>query len=179
MAGTIFTVGHSTHALETFIEMLTAHGVILIADVRIWPRSRRYPHFNGDVLAVALQRAGIDYVHLPGLGGRRKPRPNSINMAWKNDGFRGYADYMQTPQFQEDLARLIELSKGQQAAVMCAEAVPWRCHRALIADALIVRGITVEDILSVTKRQEHKLTPFARVEGTELTYPSGSLFDGL
>jgi uncharacterized protein (DUF488 family) len=179
MAGTIFTVGHSTHALETFIDMLTAHGVTLIADVRIWPRSRRYPHFNGDVLAIALQSAGIDYVHLPGLGGRRKPQPDSINMAWKNDGFRGYADYMQTKQFEENLARLIELSHGQQAAVMCAEAVPWRCHRALIADALIVRGITVMDILSNTKSQEHKLTPFARVEGTQVTYPAETLFDNL
>jgi uncharacterized protein (DUF488 family) len=179
MAGTIFTVGHSTHALETFIDMLTAHGVTLIADVRIWPRSRRYPHFNGDVLAIALQSAGIDYVHLPGLGGRRKPQPISINLAWKNDGFRGYADYMQTPQFEENLARLIELSNGQQAAVMCAEAVPWRCHRALIADALIVRGITVMDILSNTKSQEHKLTPFARVEGTQVTYPAETLFDNL
>jgi uncharacterized protein (DUF488 family) len=177
MAGTIFTVGHSTHALETFIDMLTAHGVTLIADVRIWPRSRRYPHFNGDVLAIALQSAGIDYVHLPGLGGRRKPQPISINLAWKNDGFRGYADYMQTPQFEENLARLIELSNGQQAAVMCAEAVPWRCHRALIADALIVRGITVMDILSNTKSQEHKLTPFARVAGTQVTYPAETLFD--
>jgi uncharacterized protein (DUF488 family) len=179
MAGTIFTVGHSTHALETFIDIITAHGVTLIADVRIWPRSRRYPHFNGDVLAVALQRTGINYVHLPGLGGRRKPHPDSINLAWKNDGFRGYADYMQTPQFEENLARLIELSIGQQAAVMCAEAVPWRCHRALIADALIGHGITVMDILSNTKSQEHKLTPFARVKGTQITYPSGALFDDL
>lgn len=172
-------MGHSTHALETFIDMLTSHGVTLIADVRIWPRSRRYPHFNGDVLAIALQSAGIDYVHLPGLGGRRKPQPDSINKAWKIDGFRGYADYMQTTQFEENMARLIELSQGQQPAVMCAEAVPWRCHRSLIADALIARGITVMDILSSTKRKEHKLTPFARVEGTQVTYPAGMLFDNL
>ena len=156
---TVFTVGHSTLELAKFIPILQAHGVTQIADVRSVPRSRHNPQFNRETLPDALKAAGIGYVHLPGLGGLRHTRTDSPNLAWRNASFRGFADYMQTDAFAENLEQLIELAKQEHVALMCAEAVPWRCHRSLIADALTVRGIPVEDIMSATHLQPHTLTP--------------------
>ncbi len=168
----VLTVGHSTHSIDAFIELLRAHGVACVADVRTVPRSRHNPQFNRDTLPAALKAADIDYVHLPELGGLRRAAADSLNMGWKNASFRGYADYMQTPEFARALDQLIQLARHLQVAVMCAEAVPWRCHRSLIADALLVRGIRCEDITSTARRHVHVLTPFARVEGTRITYPA-------
>jgi uncharacterized protein (DUF488 family) len=169
--GAIFTVGHSTLPIEDFIAVLEAYGIETLADIRTVPRSRHNPQFNGDALAHALQRQGIVYVALPGLGGLRRPRKDSPNMGWRNESFRGYADYMQTPAFEEALDALIQMSRQKRVAIMCAEAVPWRCHRSLVADALNVRGILVVEILSRTSHRPHKLTPFAQVQGTSVTYP--------
>src|SRR5438477_7141260 len=144
----ILTVGHSTHSIEEFLELLGAHGVEQLIDVRTIPKSRRNPQFNSDTLAEALNRAHILYRHLPELGGLRHARKDSINAGWKNDSFRGYADYMQTRTFHENLDRLVESSKERHTVIMCAEAVPWRCHRSLIADALLARGVEVEHIMS-------------------------------
>ncbi len=168
---TILTVGHSTHPLPEFLSILRANGVEQVADVRTIPKSRRNPQFNRDALAKSLPEHGIAYHHLPGLGGLRHPRKDSINLGWKNASFRGYADYMQTPEFAESLAELIGLARGRRTAMMCAEAVPWRCHRSLIADALRARGIEVEDILSATSRKPHHFTPFAKIDGESVTYP--------
>src|SRR5579871_719082 len=142
---TVFTIGHSTHSLEKFIQMLAAHGIEQLVDVRTIPKSRHNPQFNCEALEHSLP---IVYRHMPGLGGLRHPRKDSINLGWKNASFRGYADYMQTTDFEENLDRLIESASEQRTAIMCAEAVPWRCHRSLIGDALLARGIQVEDILS-------------------------------
>jgi uncharacterized protein (DUF488 family) len=171
----ILTIGHSTRERAEFIHLLQAHGVTEVADVRTIPRSRRNPQFNRDTLPQALKAAGIGYIHFPGLGGLRHAHADSQNMAWRNASFRGFADYMQTDEFAENLERLIELAKKKHIALMCAEAVPWRCHRSLIADALTVRGITVEHIMSATHRQAHTLIPWARVEGTRITYPAEML----
>ena len=151
--------------------MLQAHRVTLLVDVRKMPRSLRNPQFNRDTLPGALKAVGIDYVDIPGLGGLRRRRPDSPNGGWRNVSFQGYADYMLSPEFAHSLDDLIERARGQRAALMCAEAVPWRCHRSLIADALTVRGFLVEDIMSGKRTQVHKLTPFAHVEGTRITYP--------
>ena len=167
----IFTIGHSTLPIEKFLEMLRAHGVQQVVDVRTIPKSRRNPQFGQDQLPVSLEQHGIRYVHLPGLGGLRHARKDSINTGWKNASFRGYADYMQTAAFRDNLAKLLELGAALPSAIMCAEAVPWRCHRSLIADALAARGIAVEHILSATSRKPHAYTPFARVEGESVTYP--------
>ena len=172
----VLTVGHSTRPIEEFLDLLRAHGVQLLADIRTVPRSRRNPQFNTDALSEALRPAGVEYVHLAGLGGLRKPRPDSPNGGWKNDSFRGYADYMQTVEFEDNLQRLVQLAAERQVAMMCAEAVPWRCHRSLVADALAARAVEVEHIMSTTRRQPHKVTPFARVEGERVTYPG--LFTG-
>ena len=169
--GTIFTVGHSTLPIEDFAALLAAYGIETLADIRTVPRSRHNPQFNGDALAQSLRRQGIVYVALPGLGGLRRPRKDSPNMGWRNESFRGYADYMQTPAFEEALDALIQMSRQKRVAIMCAEAVPWRCHRSLVADALNVRGIPVVEILSRTSHRPHKLTPFAEVQGTSVTYP--------
>ncbi|HET7831790.1 MAG TPA: DUF488 domain-containing protein [Gallionella sp.] len=174
---TIYTVGHSTHELDEFIRLLQAHGVTKIADVRTIPRSRHNPQFNQDTLPDALQAAGIGYVHLPGLGGLRHAHADSPNLAWHNASFRGFADYMQTAEFAKNLEQLIKLGKHQPLALMCAEAVPWRCHRSLIADALIVRGVAVEHITSATHRHPHALTPWARVTHGHITYPAEALPD--
>jgi uncharacterized protein (DUF488 family) len=168
----VFTIGHSTRPIDVFTGLLAANGVTHLMDVRTIPKSRHNPQFNSDALAVSLRDAGIGYSHVPGLGGLRRARPDSPNAAWRNPSFRGYADYMQTPAFAEHLAGLIELAKSERVALMCAEAVPWRCHRSLIADALVARGIAVEEIVSETRRAPHKLTPFARVDGTSVTYPA-------
>jgi uncharacterized protein (DUF488 family) len=171
----VLTIGHSTRTEEEFIAMLRAHDVNLLVDVRKMPKSRFNPQFNVENLPGALQKAGIEYRHLPELGGLRHPRPHSANTGWRNSSFRGYADYMQTPAFAAALAELMRIAEGQRAAVMCAEAVPWRCHRSMIADALTARGETVEHILSETKRSPHELTKFAVVEGTLVKYPGENL----
>ncbi|HEX5431927.1 MAG TPA: DUF488 domain-containing protein [Bryobacteraceae bacterium] len=170
-SSTILTIGHSTHPIEEFLEILAAHKVRQIADVRTIPKSRRNPQFNREELAATLKHQRIRYIHLPELGGLRHAHKDSINTAWRNDSFRGYADYMQTPEFEEAVRKLIELAAARRTAIMCAEAVPWRCHRSLIGDALIARGIAVEDIFSKNSRKAHTLTPFARVEGERVTYP--------
>src|SRR5579875_3176995 len=167
----MLTVGHSNRSLEEFLYLLQAHQATLIVDVRKMPRSRRNPQFNGDTLPQALHAAGIGYLYMPGLGGLRRRQPNSPNTGWKNASFQGYADYMQTPEFGKELQGLLEHAGGQRAVLMCAEAVPWRCHRSLIADALVVRGISVEHILTVSKTQPHVLKPWAQVRGTTITYP--------
>jgi uncharacterized protein (DUF488 family) len=167
----ILTIGHSTHTLEAFIQLLQAQGVTLVADVRSVPRSRHNPQFNRETLPEQLKVAGIGYVHLPGLGGLRRARPDSPNRGWHNEAFRGFADYMQTPEFVENLEALTRLAQKERLALMCAEAVPWRCHRSLIADALSVRGVPVEHIMGLRGRQPHRLTGFARVQDTHLIYP--------
>ena len=168
---TVLTIGHSTRPIDDFIRMLRVHGVQRLVDVRLAPGSRRNPQFGTEALAHSLEVAGIDYVHMKDLGGLRKPKPDSINMGWRNTSFRGYADYMQTPEFDGALARLIELSREKSTAIMCAEAVPWRCHRSLVADALTAQGIPVEHIMSETQRNPHRMTSFARQTGLHVTYP--------
>jgi uncharacterized protein (DUF488 family) len=168
---TIFTVGHSTRPIAQFIELLTAHGVQRLEYVRTIPQSRHNPQFGREQLSASLERAGIHYTHMPGLGGLRRPRKDSINTGWRNASFRGYADYMQTPPFEETLNRCIELANAEQIALMCAEAIPWRCHRSLIADALLARGIDAREITNTTDARPHALTPWARVQGTKVTYP--------
>jgi uncharacterized protein (DUF488 family) len=170
-AGTVFTVGHSTLPIERFIALLKTYGIVCLADIRTVPRSRYNPQFNADVLGAALAAHDIEYVPLMALGGLRHARKDSPNMGWRNESFRGYADYMQTQAFAEGLDLLIGMSRAKRTAIMCAEAVPWRCHRSLVADALGVRGIPVIEILSETSYRDHKLTAFAHVEGTRITYP--------
>ena len=169
---TVFTIGHSTRPLAEFIEMLRSHGVERVVDVRSIPRSRHNPQFNRETLARHLRAARIGYLHLKKLGGLRHAKADSANVGWHNPSFRGFADYMQTDEFLAGLARLEKLAAGKPTAIMCAEAVPWRCHRSLIADALLVRDFVVEDILSVARTQEHEITPFARVRGLRITYPT-------
>ena len=168
----VLTIGHSTRALEEFIRLLQSHAVTRVVDVRTVPRSRHNPQFNRDTLPASLKAAGIGYVHMAELGGLRHTTRDSPNTGWRNASFRGYADYMQTPEFEKALDELIQLASQDRIAVMCAEAVPWRCHRSLIADALLVRGIQTEDITSETRHQVHALTPFAKVRGTTITYPA-------
>lgn len=170
----VLTIGHSTRPIDDFIAMLTAHGVGEIVDVRTIPRSRHNPQFNRERLPGALEKAGIGYVHMAGLGGLRHARKDSRNTGWRNSGFRGFADYMETPEFLSALGGLIEEAARTQVAIMCAEAVPGRCHRSLIADALTVRAIPVEHIMDKDKREAHKLTSFAHVAGTEIAYPAES-----
>ncbi len=167
----VHTIGHSTHPIEEFLDLLQSHSIAQLIDVRTIPRSRRNPQFNTEALAASLQTKAIAYKHMPDLGGLRHARRDSINTAWRNASFRGYADYMQTPEFQASVQALIDQAANTPTAIMCAEAVPWKCHRSLIADALLARGVHVLDILSPTKASPHALTPFARVNGTEVTYP--------
>ncbi len=169
---TVFTIGHSTRPIDEFIEILRANGVRQVLDIRTIPKSRHNPQFNSDALAASLRAAHIRYVHLKELGGLRHARPDSINLGWRNAGFRGFADYMQTTEFAVALDQAIKLAKERPSTLMCAEAVPWRCHRSLVADAFVVRGIRVEEIVSSAKPKEHKLTPFAHVRGMRITYPS-------
>lgn len=172
MRATVFTVGHSTRMIGEFIEMLRAHGVGRVVDVRSIPKSRHNPQFNRETLARHLRAARIGYVHLKKLGGLRHAKADSKNLGWHNASFRGFADYMQTDDFLAGLGRLAKLATTKPTAIMCAEAVPWRCHRSLIADALVVRKFPVEDIMTVGRIQEHGLTPFARVRGLRITYPT-------
>ncbi len=167
----ILSIGHSTRTLVMFISLLQAHDVNLVIDVRTVPKSRRNPQFNGDTLPLALNDKGIGYRHLPGLGGLRRPGPDSQNMGWRNTSFRGFADYMQTAEFEKNLEALKNLAQKKFLAVMCAEVLPWRCHRSLIADALFVRGIKVEHIMSLTRRQTHIPTSWARINGIKIIYP--------
>ena len=168
----VLTVGHSTRTLAEFQVLLTAHAVTQLVDVRTMPRSRHNPQFNSDTLSRALARAGIGYLQMPGLGGFRRPLPSSPNAGWRNASFRGYADYMQTPEFAQHLTTLMKQTQSKRVALMCAEAVPWRCHRSLIADALVVRGFAVDEIVSQTRLRAHRLTSFAKVNGTAIVYPA-------
>ena len=167
----LYTIGHSTRTLDQIVDLLRAHQVSILVDIRTIPRSRHNPQFNLEALRSALPRRHIRYAHLPSLGGLRRARPDSPNAGWRNASFRGYADYMLTDDFEHGLAEVEALTKDGTLALMCAEAVPWRCHRSLVADALTVRGADVEDIIGPGSSHPHRLTPFAHVEGTRITYP--------
>jgi uncharacterized protein (DUF488 family) len=167
----IGTIGHSTRSIEDFIAILQAHSIQRLVDIRTIPRSRMNPQFNRENLPGTLHAVSIDYQHMPGLGGLRKPRPDSVNTGWRNLSFRGYADYMQTPEFDAHLGDLIAIAAVQATAIMCAEAVHWRCHRSLVADALVLRGFEVKHIQNAGAAKPHSLTPFARVTGHRITYP--------
>jgi uncharacterized protein (DUF488 family) len=167
---TVWTIGHSTRPLAEFLELLTANEIEAIADVRRFAASRKYPHFNADALRDSLSGIGVEYVPLPELGGRRRPRPDSRNTVWRSESFRGYADYMETEEFRAGIDRLLDLAGRKRTAVMCAEAVWWRCHRSLIADYVKARGISVRHIISGTKTDDHPFTSAARVEHGVLTY---------
>jgi uncharacterized protein (DUF488 family) len=169
--GTIFTLGHSTLPIERFLALLQAYRIERLVDIRTIPRSRHNPQFNDTALANSLKSQHLEYVHMRALGGLRHARKDSPNAGWRNAGFRGYADYMQTAEFENALEALIHMSQNKRAAIMCAEAVPWRCHRSLVADALAVRGVPAVEILSESSYRMHTLTPFARVEGVRITYP--------
>ncbi len=168
---TVHTIGHSTHSADEFVAILRAFGIELVADIRTVPRSRRNPQYEQEALKCFLAMHGIEYVHIAALGGLRHARKDSINTAWENASFRGYADYMETPQFARALDELLAMAAERRTALMCAEAVPWRCHRSLVGDALLVRGIEVRDIMSEKASKPHKLTPWARVDGLRITYP--------
>lgn len=167
----IHTIGHSTRPLEELVALLRAFDVSVLADVRTIPCSRHNPQFNAETLAAALAERGIRYVHLPELGGLRKPRKDSPNAGWRNSSFRGFADHMSTPEFELGLKKLHALAADGSVSLMCAEAVPWRCHRSLIADAVTARGGHVEHITNAKSASVHRLTPFAKVEGTLVNYP--------
>lgn len=172
MARTLWTIGHSTRPVGELIELLQAHGIARLVDVRTIARSRFNPQFNAEALRESIEQAGLSYRHEPKLGGLRKSGPDSINLGWKNTSFRGYADYMQTDEFWKALDALMAGARNERTAVMCAEAVPWRCHRSLIADALVSRGWTVRHITTPKKADPHELTAFARLEKGRLTYPA-------
>lgn len=167
----VYTIGHSTRTLDELCRLLQAFGVAILADIRTIPRSRHNPQFERDTLSTALRRRGFRYVHLAALGGLRHAHKDSPNWGWRNASFRGYADYMLTEQFETGLSELFDLVSTATVALMCAEAVPWRCHRSLVADTLTVRHAEVRHITSATRATLHRLTPFAQVEGTRLTYP--------
>ncbi len=169
---TIFTIGHSTHPIDEFIGLLKTYCVEQLVDVRTVPKSRHVPQFNSEALAESLVKQGIGYVHLKALGGLRHAKKDSVNIGWRNASFRGYADYMSSEEFAQGIDRLIGLAKTKRTVIMCAEAVPWRCHRSLVGDALLVRGVAVEDIMSATSVRPHKLTEFAKVDGQQITYPA-------
>jgi uncharacterized protein (DUF488 family) len=171
----ILTIGHSNRPIEEFLELLAIHRVELLADVRKMPGSRANPQFGGAPLENSLRQAGIGYAHFPGLGGLRRGSENSPNGGWRNTSFRAFADYMLTPEFDSTLAELSARAAAKRTAIMCAEAVPWRCHRSLIADALVVRGIRALHILAKTRTDKHSLHDWAKVDGTRLTYPPEEL----
>jgi uncharacterized protein (DUF488 family) len=168
----LYTVGHSTRALDEFVALLRSFDVERIVDVRTVPRSRHNPQFDHDTLAATLRDRRLDYHHMPSLGGLRRPRSDSPNLGWRNPTFRGFADYMQTEAFDEALRQLIVLCAEMRTAVMCAEAVPWRCHRSLIADALVARGYSVEHIMTPGVSRKHVLNPLAVVDGDRVSYPA-------
>jgi uncharacterized protein (DUF488 family) len=167
----VCTIGHSNRPLATFLDLLRSNEITHVLDVRTIPRSHHNPQFNQDSLPASLDEIKIAYTHLPGLGGLRHARADSVNTAWRNLSFRGYADYMQSPVFSDNVQWVADLARTQRCVLMCAEAVPWRCHRSMIGDALLVRGIRVEDIIGPKARKPHMLTAFARVNGTQITYP--------
>lgn len=171
-SATLWTIGHSTRSWEEFLGLLREHRIELLVDVRHFPTSARVPWTNRDALAASAAAAEMRYEHAVDLGGYRKALPNSLNRGWRNAGFRGYADYMASPAFAAALDRLLGWARETRTAIMCAEAVPWRCHRGLLSDALLVRGVHVVHILSPGKTQDHVLTPFAKVKGGRLTYPA-------
>jgi uncharacterized protein (DUF488 family) len=168
----VFTIGHSTRTISEFIDIIKAYGIKKVVDIRTIPRSRYNPQFNEDTIRESLKAVKIGYLHMKGLGGLRHALKDSPNMAWKNASFRGFADYMQTGDFDESLEKLIEAAAKRATVIMCAEAVPWRCHRSLVGDALLVRGVQVRDIMSVSSSRDHTLTPWAKVRGKRITYPS-------
>ncbi|MTW10862.1 DUF488 family protein [Pseudoduganella eburnea] len=167
----VCTIGHSNRTIEEFIGLLRQNGIACLLDIRTVPKSRHNPQFGQDELAASLKSAGIEYRYMRGLGGLRHPRKDSPNTGWRNTSFRGYADYMQTEEFAANVDQVVELGRSKACVLMCAEAVPWRCHRSLVADALLVRGVRVDDIIDARQRRPHKLTPFASVDGLRITYP--------
>jgi len=167
----ILTIRHSTRALGDFLDILRAHSVKRVVDVRAIPRSRHNPQFNQESLYERLKEAATDYVILNQLGGLRHSKADSPNMGWRNSSFRGFADYMQTQEFAKGIDQLVGLAQDRQVAIMCAEVLPWRCHRWLIADALLVREVQVEHIMTIKTRSRHTLTKWAHIEGTQITYP--------
>jgi uncharacterized protein (DUF488 family) len=167
----VCTIGHSNRSIDDFIALLRQNGVACVLDIRTVPKSRHNPQFGQDQLAASLSEAGIEYRYLPGLGGLRRARKDSGNTGWRNPSFRGYADYMQSDEFAANVDAVVELGRSKCCALMCAEAVPWRCHRSLVADALLVRGVRVDDIIDARQRRPHKLTPFASVDGLQISYP--------
>ena len=174
----IWTIGHSTRSIDEFIAALEANQIRLVADVRLLPGSKRYPQFNKEALRDSLGKSGIRYEHFPELGGRRKPKPESHNTAWRNDAFRGYADHMETPEFKDGTERLLQLSQEiGPTAIMCAEAVWWRCHRSLISDFLKARGVEVIHIIGADKRQSHPFTSAARIVDGRLSYADAAQAD--
>jgi len=168
---TVFTIGHSTRTLEEFIQLLKTNGIKLLVDVRTAPRSRHNPQFNKETLPASLKAESVRYIHVPEIGGLRRPQRDSVNLAWKNSGFRGYADYMQTKEFTDSLLKIIALARENCTALMCAEALPWRCHRSLISDALVVRHVKVRHIISASSIITHELSELAHVDGFKITYP--------
>ncbi len=170
----VLTIGHSTRTLEEFVQLLEVYGVTLLVDVRTVPRSRHNPQFNKETLPTSLKHYGIRYIHMPEIGGLRHPKHDSVNTAWKNSGFRGYADYMQTPEFNVNLLKIVALARENRLVLMCAEALPWRCHRNLLSDSLVVHHVKVEHIISKESVINHELNELAHIEGTKITYP---LFD--
>ncbi|HMH42297.1 MAG TPA: DUF488 domain-containing protein [Pyrinomonadaceae bacterium] len=166
----VWTVGHSTLSIEDFIDRLKSFEIQLLADVRSYPGSRRYPHFNKEKLKISLAEAGIRYEHFPDLGGRRRARPDSLNIAWRNESFRGYADYMETNEFREGIERLLDVASTQRIAIMCSEAVWWRCHRSMISDYLKVKGTEVNHIMAMGKAEPHPFTSAAAIVDGELSY---------
>ena len=166
----LWTIGHSTLSIEDFVKRLKSFQIQLLADVRSYPGSRRYPHFNKEKLGASLADAGVRYEHFSELGGRRRARPDSLNVAWRNESFRGYADYMETNEFRAGIERLVDIASTQRTAIMCLEAVWWRCHRSLISDYLKVKGIEVNHIMSIGKAEPHPFTSAARIVDGELSY---------
>jgi uncharacterized protein (DUF488 family) len=167
----VFTIGHSTRSLEEFVQLLEVYGLTLVVDVRTVPHSRHNPQFNKETLSTSLKHYGVRYIHMPEIGGLRHPKHESVNTAWKNSGFRGYADYMQTQEFADSLLKIVALARENRLVLMCAEALPWRCHRNLISDALVVRHLKVEHIIGKDSVINHELNSLAQVEGTKITYP--------
>jgi len=169
---TVLTVGHSTRASEEFIQLLQVYGVTRVVDVRAIPRSQHNPQFDQEVLSRSLKEAGIGYTHMAGLGGLRHTARNSLNLGWRNESFRGFADYMQTSEFERSLREMLRSARKERIVLMCSEAVPWACHRSLIADALVARGIRTRHIMSPSHDEPHTLTSFAKVRGLHVTYPA-------
>ncbi|SPQ01998.1 conserved hypothetical protein [Candidatus Sulfobium mesophilum] len=167
----VFTIGHSTRPVSEFVEIINVYGIKKVVDIRSIPKSRHNPQFSQDALRESLKAAKIGYLYMKELGGLRHALRDSPNMAWRNASFRGFADYMQTEEFEENLEKLIETAEKRAIVIMCAEALPWRCHRSLIGDALLVRGVKVRHIISAGSSRDHTLTPWAEVKGTKITYP--------